>query len=63
MYDGPGNPPRTDWREDTPLEQATSAQPTNESSELLVARDQVIAARARMFVPSDTTAGKSDGND
>ncbi|MFE7615267.1 hypothetical protein [Streptomyces sp. NPDC057496] len=47
------------------MEPATSAQPTPkpESSALLVSRDQVTAARARMFVPSDNTAGKSDGND
>ncbi|WP_158558535.1 MULTISPECIES: hypothetical protein [unclassified Streptomyces] len=45
------------------MESAASAQPTTESSELLVSREQVTAARARMFVPSDNTAGKSDGND
>ncbi|WP_328377077.1 hypothetical protein OHB13_12045 [Streptomyces sp. NBC_00440] len=45
------------------MEQATSAQPTPESSDLLISREQVTAARARMFVPSDNTAGKSDGND
>ncbi|MFF9346664.1 hypothetical protein [Streptomyces sp. NPDC014734] len=33
------------------------------SGSLLVARSRVKAARARMFVPSDNTAGKSDGND
>ncbi|MEU0739292.1 hypothetical protein [Streptomyces sp. NPDC006134] len=45
------------------MEQNTSAQPETPSSDLLVAREKVTAARARMFVPSDNTGGKSDGND
>ncbi|MFE1773772.1 hypothetical protein ACIGT4_26080 [Streptomyces sioyaensis] len=31
--------------------------------DLLVAKKKVAAARSRMETPSDTTAGKSDGND
>ncbi|GGW89691.1 hypothetical protein [Streptomyces noursei] len=31
--------------------------------DLLVAKQKVAAARSRMSTPSDTTAGKSDGND
>ncbi|MFF9481361.1 hypothetical protein [Streptomyces sp. NPDC014733] len=45
------------------MEQTTSTQPTTGSSDLLVARAKVTAARARLHVPSDLTAGKSDGND
>lgn len=40
----------------------TTAITTSEDN-LLVASSQVTAARSRMAIPSDTTAGKSDGND
>ncbi|MER5632201.1 hypothetical protein [Streptomyces nitrosporeus] len=40
-----------------------TATPVISGSALLIAQSQVKAARARTAVPSDTTAGKSDGND
>jgi hypothetical protein len=36
---------------------------TTSGDDLLVATGQVTAARSRMAIPSDNTAGKSDGND
>ncbi|MGW6745450.1 hypothetical protein [Streptomyces sp. NBC_00872] len=45
------------------MENETQANPAPSGGGLLVARAKVTAARARMSTPSDTTAGKSDGND
>ncbi|MER7986948.1 hypothetical protein ABTY53_15340 [Streptomyces noursei] len=42
---------------------ATPVTSTARGDDLLVAKRKVAAARSRMETPSDTTAGKSDGND
>ncbi|MFF0290201.1 hypothetical protein [Streptomyces sp. NPDC005262] len=41
---------------------APMAAPTTGGS-LLVARTQMKAARERVFIPSDNTGGRTDGND
>lgn len=62
---GAGNRPEPEniTSEEIEMENETQANPAPSGGGLLVARAKVTAARARMSTPSDTTAGKSDGND
>ncbi|MFJ5101878.1 hypothetical protein [Streptomyces sp. NPDC088554] len=46
------------------MEQKPKAAPAaTGGDDLLVAQQSVTAARSRLSTPSDTTCGKSDGND